>query len=129
MSNTLLERALAAEERVDGLLERIADLESRMRAALNADPTTASRALSWIGRAENAESLLAKLLLFIDQRAVDTSKFPGGWVSQAQAQMKAVAVMNRDLTPLAERPEDNAYWTTHVDSKGHRQVVHDEEAI
>jgi hypothetical protein len=121
----LLERALAAEERADAAEARLADLEARLRSAINADPTTASRALSWIGRAEEAERLLRQLMLFIEQRSIDTREFPGGWVERTRSQLRAVDILNRDLHHLVERPEDDDYWATTVQPTGEKGIVID----
>lgn len=124
----LLDRAVEAEERVESLQRRVADLEARLRGALDADPTTASRALAWIGRAECAEKLLAELLRYIDQRSVDTREFPPGWVTRAAAQMKAVEILRRDMAEMAESPDNSEeYWTTYVDSLERRGVVKDDD--
>lgn len=127
MGKSLLERALEAQEENDKLRERVADLESRLKAALNADPSTASRALSWIGRAEQAETLVRQVLLFVKQRSLDTTHFPPGWVARAEAQIKTVEVLERDLRHLAERPPDDDYWTTFDDPKGRPGVVRDSD--
>jgi hypothetical protein len=125
-ARALLERALLAEELVEGLRERIADLELRVRGAIGADPTTASRALSWVGRAELSENLLIELMRRIDQGSIDTGHFPAGWVARCRAQMKAVEVLRRDQAEMAEPPSNpDAYWTTGVDRKGRRTVVRD----
>ncbi len=120
----LLERALASEEALDRALGRVADLESRMRGALNADPTTASRALSWVGRAEQAERLLEEVLRFVSQRSLNTTDFPPGWVTRAEAQVKAVGILKRDQEKFAERPDDD-YWTRYTDEQGRAGVVRD----
>jgi len=115
----LIERAIAAEERAEDAEARIADLEMRIKAALGADPTTAVKALSWIGRAEQAEGLLREMIGHIDTGLVPTGiTFPPGWVSRAEAQIKAVEILKRDLGHLVERPEDaDAYWSTAVDPR------------
>jgi hypothetical protein len=122
---TLLERALLAEERVEELEGRVRDLESRLRGALNADPTTASSALSWISRAENGERLLGALLRRIGQRSIDTREFPDGWVAQAEGQMRTVTILKRDQAAMAERPDAQDYWTESTDALGRRSVVRD----
>lgn len=116
---------MEAEDRCDALRERVEDLEGRLVAALNADPSTATRALSWIGRAEQAERLLKEVKRYIDQRSLDRGKFPNGFVTRLEAQLKTVEILERDQANLAEKPVDNDYWTTHVDAKGHRGVVRD----
>ena len=120
-----LDRALEADARAESLAARVADLEQRLRAAINAEPTTASRALSWVGRAESAESLVRQILRFVDQRSLSGHELPDGWVAMARAQMKAVAVMDRDLHALVERPGDGEFWSQIVDGKGRRGVVND----
>lgn len=122
----LLERALTAEEGLERALARIADLELRMRGALNADPTTASRALSWVGRAELAEGLLGEAMRFVRQRSLNTQDFPPGWVARTEAQLASVVLLKRDQERFAERPDDD-YWTTYVDPKGRAGVVRDTE--
>lgn len=125
-ADDLLNRALDAEDRVERAERRIEDLKSRLRGALDADPTTASRALAWIGRAEQAESLLAEVLRYVKQRSLDTRDFPPGWVSRAEAQMRAVEILRRDMADMAERPDNSEeYWTTFVDSLERRGIVKD----
>lgn len=112
----MLERALAAEDDRDEALRKVADLERRLRVSLNADPTTATRALSWIGRATEGEELLSEVLLYVRQRSLSATELPPGWVARAEAQIAAVKIMTRDLTPLVERPTDET-WTTFWDEK------------
>lgn len=121
----LLERWHEALDEQEALRARIKDLEERMVAALNADPSTATQALAWIGRAESAESLLKELKRYIDQRSVDRGQFPNGFVTRLEAQLKSVEILTRDQARLAERPVDDDYWTTDVDPKGRRFVVRD----
>lgn len=106
----ILDRALAAEDRAEKAEKRVVDLEARLRAALDADPTTAIQALSWVNRAEQGEVILRELLRYIDQRSVDTRGFPSGWVARARAQLKAVEILKRDQAQLAERPPEDDYW-------------------
>lgn len=108
----IIDRALAAEEENERLAARCEELTRRLLGALDADPTTASQALSWVGRAEQAEKLLDELLRYIRQRSLDTSHFPPGWVARAMSQMKAVEILKRDQAALAERPPDDDYWQT-----------------
>lgn len=120
----LLQRALDAEDERDALLARIADLESRFKSALNADPTTASRALSWIGRAENAEALVREVLRYVEQRSVSATDLPGGWVARAEAQIKAVDILVRDMRELTERPDET--WADYTERvTGRRSVIRD----
>ena len=125
----LLERALRAEEARDEAERRAADMEVRLRGALNADPSTATRALSWVGRAEAAEQLVSAVLRHVGQRSLEATALPPGWVSRATAQMKAVEVLQRDLQHLIERPPDTDYWTTGQDALGRRSIVTDKELI
>lgn len=117
-----LRRAIEAEEKLERAQERVVDLERRLRASLNADATTASQALSWVSRAEAAEKLLAELMHYINQRSIETGHFPPGWVASAQAQLKAVEILKRDLDKLAERPSEEDYWTMIDDPKAGRTV-------
>jgi hypothetical protein len=120
----LIERAMLAEDRAEAAEARIADLEMRIKAALGADPTTAIKALSWIGRAEQAEDLLRLALRYVHQQSLSTNDFPPGWIAQAEAQIKSVDILKRDLGHLIERPdESDAYWTTAVDAKGRRSAI------
>jgi len=107
----LLERALDAEERLDKAKARIDDLESRLKAAMGADPSTATRALSWVGRAETSERLVAEVLRLVDQRSLPSTDLPAGWVARAEAQMRSVAILKRDQAKLGEKPPDEEYWT------------------
>jgi hypothetical protein len=122
MPNSLLERALAAEERADALVERVSLLERRLRAALNAEPTSATRALSWVGRAENAEALLRELDRFIGQRAIDVTEFPAGWVARVTAQLKLLELLRRDDEKAFERPPDEEWWERY-DVEGSRGIT------
>jgi hypothetical protein len=122
MPNSLLERALAAEERADALVERVSLLERRLRAALNAEPTSATRALSWVGRAENAEALLRELDRFIGQRAIDVTEFPAGWVARVTAQLKLLELLRRDDEKVFERPPDEEWWERY-DVEGSRGIT------
>lgn len=122
--NYFLNRALEAEDKVTALQERVHDLEGRLKAAMNFDPTTAVQALSWIGRAEQAEGLLRELKRYTDQRSIDRGQFPNGLLARIEAQLKSVDVLRRDMAELAERPDDSeAYWATADDAKGRRGVV------
>lgn len=125
---SLLERALEAEERADALQQRADDLASRLRAAINAEPTTATRALSWVQRAEQAEGLVGDIVRLLDQRSLSGTDLPPGWEARARSQLKAVELLRRDQAEMAERPkgEADAYWTTYADSKGRRGVVKDD---
>lgn len=116
-----IRRALDAEDARDEALKRINDLEHRLKAAINADPTTASRALSWIGRAERSEALVAEVLRYVRQRSISQTDLPGGWVARAQAQMKSVEILNRDLAPLAEKPEES--WEQYTERESGRRGI------
>lgn len=120
---------LAAQERADAAEARSADLESRLRAALNADPTTASRALSWVSRAECAERLVEQIVAYLDQRSLSSGDLPQGWEATARSQLKAVELLRRDQAKLAERPGGNGeeYWTVHQDTLGRRGIVKDND--
>lgn len=112
-----LERALLAEEEADRLRERIADLEDRLRGVLNNDPETASRALSWMQRCENAESLLLELLGYLDTNPSVTDLLPTGYASRVTAQLKTVAILKRDQQALGERPPEDEWWQSWRDDK------------
>lgn len=117
----LLNRALDAEDRADDLERRCADLELRIKSALNADPTTATRALSWISRAEEGESMLMEIVNMVGAHELKGTDLPPGWVSRAQAQLAAVAIMRRDLTPLTEKPSES--WSDYVQSHDGRRSI------
>lgn len=114
-----LQRAVAAEDRAEKAEAHVAKLKGAVSAALSMDPTTATQALSWIGRAENAEGLVRRVLAHVRQRSLASTDLPPGWVTQAEAQMKSVEILARDHAELAERPaQGDAYWATGVDEKG-----------
>lgn len=113
----LLERALLAEEKVEGLEARVADLESRLRGVLNNDPETASRALAWMQRAENAERLLLELRGWLDRNPSVGDLLPTGYASRATAQLKTVAILKRDQQALGERPPEDEWWQSWRDDK------------
>ncbi len=118
-----LDRAVAAEDRAEKAEEHVERLRRAVSAAMAMDPTTASQALSWIGRAENAERLVERVLLHVKQRSLSTTDLPPGWLAQAEAQMKSVEILRRDQEQLAERPADEDYWVTEVDpNSGVRRV-------
>lgn len=117
----LLKRALDAEDEREHLHSRIHDLEGRLKAALNADPTTASRALSWIGRAEQAEALVHEVLRYVAQRSLSSTDLPNGWVPRAEAQLKSVEILVRDMKELAERP--NETWVDYVERESGRRSI------
>jgi hypothetical protein len=118
----LLNRALDAEDRADELERRNADLELRIKAALNADPTTAVRALSWIGRAEEGEAMLCEILHYVNGGELRGTALPPGWVARAEAQIAAVRLMRRDLMELTEKPSES--WADYVEShSGRRSVI------
>lgn len=107
---SLLDRALAAEEEADKARARAADLEERLRGVLNNDPETATRALSWMTRAENAERLLMELLRWIDSNPSVSELLPTGYSSRLIAQLKLVAILKRDQESFAERPPEDEWW-------------------
>lgn len=114
---TLLERALLAEEAADKLRERISDLEDRLRGVLNNDPETASRALAWMQRAENAERLLLELRGWLDQNPSVADLLPTGYASRMTAQLKTIAILKRDQQALGERPAEDEWWQSWKDDK------------
>lgn len=107
---SLLDRALEAEDARDVALARVADLESRLRGVLNNDPETASRALAWVSRAENAERLLLELRAWLDENPSVTDLLPTGYASRLTAQLKSVQILKRDQEQLGERPPDDEWW-------------------
>lgn len=120
----LLQRALDAEDERDELRVRVADLEGRLKSALNADPTTATRALSWISRAETGEGLISEVLRYVAQRSLSSTDLPAGWVARAEAQVASVRVMTRDLRELTEQPDEK--WADYVErSSGRRSILRD----
>lgn len=107
---SLLERALAAEEEAELLRSRVIDLEARLKGVLGADPTTAVRALAWIGRAETGEELIREILIAAGQRSINSTDLPAGWLARAEAQLAAVAILRRDQAEMAERPDGDESW-------------------
>lgn len=117
----LLDRALAAEDRADQLEGRVKDLETRLKGVLNSDPTTAIRALSWMHRAENGESLIREMLQLSKlSEGIQQTDFPPGWLARAEAQLAALAILKRDQAAIAERPGDEESWETMKDGQVRR---------
>lgn len=106
----LLERVAEAEEERDAARARTLDLEARLRAVLNSNPETATRALAWMTRAENAERLLLELRGWLDANPSVGELLPTGYVSRLMAQLKSVAILHRDQEALAERPPEDEWW-------------------
>lgn len=106
----LLDKALAAEEEAEALRERVADLEGRLRGVLNNDPETATRALAWMTRAENAERLLLELVGWIDANPSVVGLLPTGYSARLMAQLKLVSILKRDQEALAERSPEDEWW-------------------
>jgi hypothetical protein len=104
-----LERALEAEEALEVANERIADLTARIKSALNAEPESASRALSWIGRAQNAEKLLMEI---VRKGNLTDGVFPRELRTRIEAQLKTVEILRRDQEALGERPPGEEWWET-----------------
>lgn len=120
----LLERANEAEDRADALQRQVDALRGSLQAALNMDPTAASRAVAWVGRAENSERLVGEVLRYVKQRSITSIELPPGWVTRAEAQLRAVEIMHRDLG--LERPDEGDYWATGVTPDGRRTVMRDD---
>lgn len=120
-SARLLERCLAAEEERDQALDRIAELQLRMKAIVNSDPVTASQALSWIGRAENAEKLLREIVNAVKGGKLGAADFPAGWYTRIESQLASVSILERDNKVLGERPPEDTKWET-FETKGRRWV-------
>jgi hypothetical protein len=109
----LLDRALAAEEEVERLREREADLLKRLQGVLGSDPTTAVRALSWMHRAENGEQLIREIVREAKVgQGIRSTDLPSGWLARAEAQIKALDILRRDQAELMERPTDGEAWET-----------------
>lgn len=123
----LLKRASEAEDRAEQLQHERDLLRTNVRAALNMDPTSATAALAWIGRAERAEELLADVLRYVKQRSLASIDLPPGWVPRAEAQLRAVEILRRDQAELMERPESGDYWALLTDDDGRRTVMRDDE--
>lgn len=117
----LLQRALDAEDERDELQRRLTDMEGRFKAALNADPTTASRALSWIGRAERSEDLIRQVLGYVKQRSLSSTDLPNGWVARAEAQIAAVRILERDMRELTEKPDET--WADYTERESGRRSI------
>lgn len=107
-----LERALAAEDQLESANARVAELEARLRSALNAEPTSASRALSWITRAQEAE----RFLLAITADAKIMATLPPPLRTRIEAQLRTVEILRRDQARFGESPTDEEYWETWRDS-------------
>lgn len=114
-ARVLLDRALAAEERAEELEAQVGRLKALVGGALDMDPTSAVQALNWVGRAQAAEQLLRSALRWHDQ---DPFELPPSWWAQAEATVKAADLSKQDEPENAERPADDAYWTTEVGSEG-----------
>jgi hypothetical protein len=110
MTQSHLERALAAEEEVESLGARIRDLNVRLKGALNSEPTTAVRALSWMHRAENGEKLIAEVAQQAKDGLIGTSELPAGWLARAEAQLAALKILRRDHEQLMEVPDADEAW-------------------
>lgn len=120
--NKILDRALKAEEERDVALARIEDLEARMHAMLNSDPTSASQALSWVGRAENSEKLLREIERAVKESRCSPRDLPAGWYARVEAQLRTVAILARDQAKMAERPaDDDLTWETYF--SGETRVI------
>lgn len=107
----LLQRALDAEEQLQSLQERTTSLELRLRAVLNNDPASATRALAWMGRAQNSEHLLNLLLKWIAENPSVEELLPRGFVERVRAQLHSVEVLKRDQEAFGEKPPDEEWWT------------------
>jgi hypothetical protein len=116
-----LERALAAEDEVDALKERVKDLEARLKGVLGSDPTTAVRALSWIHRAENGEKLIRDLVHDVNVgQGIRSTDLPPGWLASAEAQLAALQILKRDQEQMAERPSEDESWEQMKDGQVRR---------
>lgn len=105
------DRAVEAEAQLESLRERTADLESRLRAVLVNDPASATRALAWMGRARNAESLLVALASWVQENPSVEELLPRGYMQRLKAQLHSVAVLKRDEEAFDERqPADDEFW-------------------
>jgi hypothetical protein len=104
-----LERALAAEDQVEALQTRVKDLEDRLKGVLNTDPTTATRALAWMHRAENGEDLIGAVLTSARAGEINSTALPPGWLARAEAQMKALDILRRDEKQLMDAPDDETW--------------------
>ena len=103
---SLIERVLVAEEQLEASRERAADLEKRLRAVLNSEPESASRALSWISRAENAEKLLEAIVSTPAGRAV----LAPSTLTRIEAQLHTIVILKRDQEAMGERPSEEEWW-------------------
>lgn len=105
-----LHRALEAEEQLESARERIDDLEGKLKSAFNAEPTSASRALSWIGRAQNAERLLVQIVRDYGAELLPSLR------TQIEAQLHTVEILRRDQEALGESPPSEEWWESWRDS-------------
>lgn len=106
-----LQRALDAEEQLGSAQERITSLESRLRAVLSNDPASATRALAWMGRAQNSEHLLNLLMKWVTENPSVEELLPRGFVQRVRAQLHSVEVLRRDMEAFGEKPPDEEWWT------------------
>lgn len=108
---TLLDRALDAEERLESAQARIADLESRLRGVLGAEPESAVRALAWMSRAENAEKLLIELARYLDENPSLIELLPTGYDTRLRTQLRTVEIQRRDQETMGEKPAEDEWWS------------------
>src|SRR6267378_8317594 len=106
----LLQRALDAEDQLRSAQERIDSLESRLRAVFSSDPTSATRALAWMGRAQNSEHLLNLLMKWVTENPSVEDLLPRGFVERVRAQLHSVEVLKRDQEAFGEKPPDDEWW-------------------
>lgn len=109
-----LQRALEAEEQLESCRKRAEELEARLRSALNAEPTSATRALSWITRAQNGE----KLLIEIMRDPTVAVALPQSLHTRIEAQLHTVEILRRDQEKLGESPPSEEWWETWRTSEG-----------
>lgn len=123
VAKSLLNRAVAAEDRVEELEREVADMRSRLKGAIGADPTTAVAALGWVYRCERAESLLGEIVHYLDQRSLTSTQLPDGWEARARAQIKAAEIARRDQQGFERPALGDQYWTTYVTEDGTRRNI------
>lgn len=109
-----LAHAVALETQLEFYRKRAEDLEKRIKAVLNSEPESASRALSWIGRAEQSEKLLIEIAL--DPKIAAT--LPPSLLTRIKAQLHTVVILRRDQEAMGERPSEEEWWQSWREAEG-----------
>lgn len=94
--------------------EKNAELITRLRGVLGSDPTEATRAMTWVTRAQEAEKLLLELTEWIRNNPSIEGLLPWGFPHKLRAQLKTIEILHRDQESLGERPGDDEWWTRYA---------------